>query len=100
MLILKRDELNSEIRRDVLMLLNKFNGVTELKLNTVDFTSVNFSRNNNHYKFAVILCEYIYQKIVLNENKGDYEFEEFIKIKKTMNTLFEKFLYFFIIKTF
>ncbi len=56
------------------------------------FRNVRLHRNNRQYRFLMNVCELIHDSLLPTEEKGDSRFRDFIREKKTMASLFEKFI--------
>ena len=72
-------------------ILKFFTHVSYTKLSTTLFNKMQFSRNNLHYRQILNICQLIFEGLLVNENKGNIEFETYIKDYK-MAKLYEKFV--------
>lgn len=93
--ILKNLTYNKFLNRATINKINHilrfFTQVSYINLSTALFNKIQFTRNNLHYRQILNICQLIFEGLLVNENKGNVEFETFIKDYK-MAKLYEKFV--------
>ncbi|HEV8512934.1 MAG TPA: hypothetical protein VGQ59_06640 [Cyclobacteriaceae bacterium] len=94
MLILyKIKELDKELRYQMRETINHFHGVLDVIPSISDFHRVHIHRNNSFYDFLLKICLLITEHISLDEKTGNYKFRDLLRDQKTMQSIFEKFVY-------
>ena len=83
-------ELNSEIKKDVTQIYNRFPNITLINLSKQVFDDVIITSDNRFYGLIVHICELIYEVLLPEEEEGKYHFMNFSQ--KRMNNIFEDFL--------
>lgn len=79
-------------RIDLRTLLRRMEGISRLQLRKAHFTEVSLHRNNSHYRLLMRLCELVYDNILVNEQTGLQLFRDFLRDKRQMAQLFERFI--------
>lgn len=69
-----------------------FRDVSDIRLTSRDFGSVQLHSNNYFYDFLLKICEIVYHSILPGEEEGDYKFRDFLRQRDKMATLFEEFI--------
>lgn len=84
--------LASRQRQDLHILLRRMDGISPLRLRKAHFTEVRLHRNNAHYRLPMHVCELIHDNLLVNEQEGQRNFRNFLRDKRQMATLFERFV--------
>jgi 5-methylcytosine-specific restriction enzyme subunit McrC len=84
--------LASRQRLDLHTLLRRMDGISPLRLRKAHFTEVRLHRNNAHYRLLMHLCEMIHDNLLVNEQTGQRTFRNFLRDKRQMARLFERFV--------
>ncbi len=66
--------------------------VEEIKLNETIFTKASIPRHPSTYRFVLNVCELLYKNLLVNEEKGTYQFKDFWRDERQMAVLFEAFV--------
>lgn len=90
--VLKVDQLDRNIRKELLEVYKKFLNVSDIDLTSNHFTRVNLHRNNLFYRLVLNVARIIHDNIVLDEETGKYEFVDFVRDDKKMAVVFENFI--------
>ncbi|KAA9338956.1 5-methylcytosine restriction system specificity protein McrC [Adhaeribacter soli] len=91
---LSREEtLNQKIRQDIHLVLQRFpTEINNLNVKKSHLKKVKLHRNNSNYKLLLSICKLIWQELLSTEKRGEEPFKNFIRDKKRMAKLFERFL--------
>jgi 5-methylcytosine-specific restriction enzyme subunit McrC len=92
-LLHKNKELDRDIREEVLDCVTHFHDVADFIPRVSDFSMVFIHRNNSFYDFLLKICRFIIQQLSLDEQTGTYKFRDMLRDPKTMQSLFEKFVF-------
>lgn len=84
--------LASRQRQDLHVLLRRMDGISPLRLRKAHFTEVRLHRNNAQYRLPMHVCELIHDNLLVNEQEGQRNFRNFLRDKRQMATLFERFV--------
>ena len=79
-------------RNEIKRLLTYFETVEIISLKSILWTSLVFKQNNRMYRMLIGICHLIYDGLLVNENKGEVEFQTYLK-DDNMAKLYEKFVY-------
>ena len=85
--------LDRRLRKELLLLHKHFWAVTDTRLTSQVFKRVTLHRNNAYYRFLLSVCQLVFESAMLDEEKGEYVFEDFRRDEKKMAMLFERFLF-------
>ncbi|WP_439882170.1 5-methylcytosine restriction system specificity protein McrC [Pontibacter sp. MBLB2868] len=85
--------LDSELQHEIRYVLSRFPSVNTRNIGISDFKKVRLHRNNNNYKLILSICELIWRELLLTEETGEVPFTDFVRDKKKMPYLFERFLF-------
>jgi 5-methylcytosine-specific restriction enzyme subunit McrC len=86
------EDLNGELRQQIVRLYRRLHGVTEIPLNTQTFRRVVLHRNNHYYRFLLHVCELIHDHLLIDEETGTSRFQDFLRDERAMARLFEAFV--------
>ncbi len=84
--------LDSEHRTAVHSVLRRMEGISPLHIRESHFAQVRLHRNNAHYRLLMHLCELVHENLLVNEETGQRYFRDFLRDKRQMAKLFEKFV--------
>ena len=90
--LLTVDELSAELRDKLAETNYRLHQIAEIAMNDRVFRSVQLHRNNRQYRLLMDVCRLIYRAQCVNENPGENEFSNFVRDKRRMRILFEKFV--------
>ena len=90
--LLRSSEVDRNIRNEIKTIYLKFNEVSLIDLKSSDFKLIKINRNNYFYDFLLKVCKLIFDQQVLDQDRGEYSFKDFIRDDKKMRYLFEKFV--------
>jgi 5-methylcytosine-specific restriction enzyme subunit McrC len=76
----------------LISLMRKLPAIDPLELKISLFNQVRLNRNNRFYGFILNVCQIIFTCTLPTEEKGEYQFADFLKNEKKMNRLFEAFV--------
>jgi len=85
--------ITKETKEQLRSLHQRFDRVGDRAIKLSDFSKVRLHRNNQFYDFILKICRLILENLSLNEQDGQYEFQDFIRNEKRMASLFEAFLF-------
>ncbi len=92
-MLLQEETLNQKIRQDIHLILQRFpSDIPHLNVKKTHFKKVKLHRNNSNYKLLLSICELIWQELLSKEESGENPFKNFVRDKKRMAKLFERFL--------
>lgn len=86
------DGLAFRQRRDLHTLLRRMDGISPLHLRKSHFAEVSLHRNNANYRLLMHLCELAFDNLLVNEQTGQRIFRNFLRDKRQMARLFERFV--------
>jgi len=86
------EDLASRQRKDLHILLRRMDGISSLHLKKTHFAKVRLHRNNAHYRLLMHLCELAFDNLLVNEQSGQRIFRNFLRDKRQMALLFERFV--------
>ncbi len=90
--LLRHEELNGEIRGQLKGAYSNWKDFDKVALNSSMFRRVTIHRNMRHYRFALNICELIYQQSLPNREEGGIHFRDFLRDETCMGLLFEQFV--------
>lgn len=86
------EDLATPQRKDLRILLRRMDGISPLHLKKAHFAEVRLHRNNAHYRLLMHLCELVFDNLLVNEQTGQRIFRNFLRDKRQMALLFERFV--------
>jgi len=86
------DELNKELRQELISIYRKLQDISEIRLNPKSFTDVQLNQSNFFYDFLLKICELIMDNLLVSEEEGESKFRDFFQDEKQMAYLFESFV--------
>lgn len=90
--LLKVKDLDSQFLEGIKQLYPYFSQVDVIKLNDAVFSKAKIFRSNHHYGFVLLICKYLYESLLLNEEEAVTTFIDFWREPKKMARLFEDFV--------
>lgn len=90
--LLQNQQLDEQLKEEIQQLYPYFAEVTVIKLNLRIFQEIKLHRSNQHYRFVLDICRFLYESLLLNEDKGESQFADFEREPKAMAQLFEEFV--------
>ena len=88
--LLRVQDLNSEVRREVRNAYTKLAGISVVRLNRRLFQQIQFDRNRRYYRFLLSVCRLIHEQLLVDERSGEARFTEFSE--ERMEKLYEDFI--------
>ena len=73
-------------------LYRKLDAVSDVRLTTSLFRTVQIHRNNRFYSFLLHLCRIIHENLLVNEEEGTVQFRDFREDEHQMGLLFQQFV--------
>jgi 5-methylcytosine-specific restriction enzyme subunit McrC len=67
-------------------------GISPLHIRKSHFAQVRLHKNNAHYRLLMHICELVHDNLLVNEEKGTRFFRDFLRDKRQMAKLFERFV--------
>ncbi len=90
-LFLRFPKLDVKLKRDLITCRQSFFNINSIKLSSVNFSNIKFSRTNKHYKILINISELLYNGLIANEDINNIEFLDFFR-EKQMDKVYEKFV--------
>ena len=84
--------LDPALRRHTERLYRKLDAVSEVPLTPSLFRTVRIHRNNRFYSFLLHLCRIIHENLLVNQEEGTAEFNDFREDEHQMGLLFQQFV--------
>ncbi|AKQ46418.1 hypothetical protein TH63_13560 [Rufibacter radiotolerans] len=89
----KEETLCPKIRQELHLILQRFPPeITPITVRPAVFRKIQLHRNNRQYKLLLSICELVWLRLLSTEQEGVHPFKDFLRDKKQMAYLFEKFL--------
>jgi 5-methylcytosine-specific restriction enzyme subunit McrC len=85
-------ELGVPQRTEIHTVLRRMEGISPIRLRKAHFAQIRLHRNNAHYRLLMHLCELVHDNLLVNEETGERFFRDFLRDKRQMAKLFEKFV--------
>ncbi|UQX55095.1 5-methylcytosine-specific restriction endonuclease system specificity protein McrC [Cytobacillus pseudoceanisediminis] len=90
--LLQTQQLERQLKEEIQQLYPYFAEVTVIKLNLRIFQEIKLHRSSQHYRFVLDICRFLYESLLLNEEKGESQLVDFERDPKVMARLFEDFV--------
>ncbi len=90
--LLRTDGLDPRLREPVRATWHRLHEVAEIRLTDRTFRRVQLHRNNRLYRFLLDVCRLLHEYLIPNERTGQFTFRNFLRDKKRMRVLFERFI--------
>lgn len=90
--LIKTVNLDKKIKSEIKNIMWMFNEVEIIELHKSAFKLVRLNRSNKFYGFLLKVCELIFNNSLPLEEKGTWQFIDFIRDERKMNKLFESFI--------
>jgi 5-methylcytosine-specific restriction enzyme subunit McrC len=91
--LLRVADLATEMREPLRATCMRLHEIRDIKLTDRAFRSVQLHRHARMYRFLLDVCRLVRDCLVPEETTGNFRFRDFIRDKKRMNRLFERFLF-------
>ena len=88
----RADGINEENKRKLNNLLLYLNQVELISITDETF-NIRYNKNNLYTKYLINICELINNSLMLSENKGTYRFINILDDDKTMQNIYELFIF-------
>ncbi|MCP1144571.1 restriction endonuclease [Lysinibacillus endophyticus] len=96
--LLQTSIFNKQLKEEIHQLYPYFAQINLIKLDSRLFQTIRLHRSNQHYRFVLDICQFLYESLLLNEENSDSKFADFERNPKAMACLFEDFVRNFYIK--
>jgi 5-methylcytosine-specific restriction enzyme subunit McrC len=90
--LISHGNLQGPVRAELQQVLRNFSDVRFVPLAHASLGAVRIYRHTARYALIVHVCKLIRQRALLTESEGQHVFRDFIREKKAMARLFEKFI--------
>ncbi len=90
--LLQHQQLDKQLIEEIQQLYPYFAEVAVIKINLRIFQEIKLHRSNQHYRFVLDICRFLYESLLLNEDIGESQFADFEREPKAMARLFEEFV--------
>ncbi|MGG3480004.1 restriction endonuclease [Peribacillus frigoritolerans] len=90
--LLQSPKLENTLKDEVLQVYHHFGDISLIKLHHSFFTKVKLHRSNQHYRFVLDICRFLYESLLINEESTEEKFADFERDPKAMARLFEGFV--------
>lgn len=90
-LLLRHGEIKKENRQKLRKLCVYFNGVSEINPFTINWSAINYHRNNVDYKMIINICYLLIKELLQTEDTGQFQLRSFLD-DQAMHRLYEKFI--------
>jgi 5-methylcytosine-specific restriction enzyme subunit McrC len=87
------DGLDADVQHRVAKLYGKLDAISDVRLTTKSFRSVQLHRNNRFYEFLMSVCRIVHDNVKVTDAHGRSRFRDFRRDKATMWRLFEDFVF-------
>jgi 5-methylcytosine-specific restriction enzyme subunit McrC len=91
--LLRVSDLDPGLRESLAALRRRLDDVTDIRLSTSAFRSVQLHRNIRFYDFLLKTCRLIHENLMINQSSGSARFRDFSRDERAMASLFQRFLY-------
>lgn len=92
MKLIKSDNIDVGIRKELSNLYRYFGGVDEINLSLDLFSKVQINRNNKVYGLIMDICSLLFENLMIDEKTGRYKLKDFQRDESQMNRLYEEFV--------
>jgi 5-methylcytosine-specific restriction enzyme subunit McrC len=90
--LLRTNGLDVRLREPLRATWHRLHEIAEIPLTERTFRRVQFHRSNSLYRFLLDVCRLLHQYLIPNERTGQFTFRNFLRDKKRMRVLFERFI--------
>lgn len=84
--------IDPALARRLASLHQRMSGVADVRVTRRDFRTVQLHRNNGFYDFLLHACRLVHDSVMIEEETGRAKFRSFIRDKRRMPLLFQKFV--------
>lgn len=89
--LIKSNRVNQDIRNELKKSIVYFNNVDTIDIKAIIWKQLNYNKNNKSYRNIIILCNLILKGLIVLNEDGKYEFQEFLSEERLSN-IYESFL--------
>ncbi|MCM3239589.1 restriction endonuclease [Heyndrickxia oleronia] len=90
--LLQSPKLENTLKDEIIQVYNHFDEIGLIKLHQNLFTKVKLHRSNQHYRFVLDICRFLFESLLINEENSEEKFADFEEDPKAMARLFEDFV--------
>ena len=90
--LLRTDGLDARVREPLRATWHRLHEITEIPLSDRVFRRVQYHRNNRPYRFLLDVCQLLQDYLIPSERTGQFLFRNFLRDKRRMSVLFERFI--------
>ena len=91
MLLIQHANVNVDKKNELKKKMLFFSNVDIIEVNSIKWSTIRFSRNNQTYRMLISLCQLIVEGMLLTTEKGEYKMASFLD-EQQMSRLYEKFI--------
>lgn len=91
--LMKVEKLAKTHAEGLAQICRRLSEVEDVELSSGLFGRVQIHRNNQFYDFLLRVCELIHRNLLITEKAGKSKFADFVKDKKQMASLYERFVH-------
>lgn len=85
--------LDRKRRNSLVRVFRHLGEVRQIPISANTFSRVVLHRNNLHYRLPIEVCRLIHSHRLIDEQNGNSQFRDFLRNKRAMNMMFEKFVF-------
>ncbi|WP_252315839.1 5-methylcytosine-specific restriction endonuclease system specificity protein McrC [Sinobaca sp. H24] len=89
--LIKSKNVQTKRKKEMKKLINHFQHVNVVNLNSVNWKAIQYNRSNVTYRMIISICEFIAKGILFSSQAGQEKHSQFID-DQTMHKLYEKFV--------
>ncbi|KAA9022937.1 5-methylcytosine-specific restriction endonuclease system specificity protein McrC [Niallia endozanthoxylica] len=90
--LLRVQNLDQRLLNEVQQLHHYFAGIDIIPLYSKVFSNITLHRSNQHYRFVLDICQFLYESLLIHEDGDERSFSDFERDAKRMPRLFEEFV--------
>lgn len=90
--LISNSEVSYSQKKKIIAILHYFDNVSTVNLSLSLWDSIIFNKQNSRYRFILVICKYILEKVLIDESELITEFKK-MEDEKKLHMLFEKFVY-------
>ena len=90
------DDVDRGLRSSLAGLYRRLGDVSDIRLTTQAFRSVQLHRNIRFYDFLLKVCRLVHESLMISEKTGETKFRDFTRDENAMPLLFQRFVFNFL----
>ncbi|WP_350300000.1 5-methylcytosine-specific restriction endonuclease system specificity protein McrC [Peribacillus frigoritolerans] len=90
--LIQSSNLDPTLKGEVRQLYPYFEGISTIKLDPQIFYKIKLHRSNQHYRFVLDICRFLFESLLMHEEGLETTFADFEREPKAMARLFEEFV--------